>query len=103
AEGRQAVANWRVRVTGKPGVARCTFRASSGANAASASVDMSVRPAAPYVTTVATAVARRGGEVELPVDRTLFPELRQVFAAASTSPLGLVPGLARYLGEYPHG
>jgi uncharacterized protein YfaS (alpha-2-macroglobulin family) len=29
--------------------------------------------------------------------------MRDVTASASASPLGLVPGLARYLDEYPHG
>jgi uncharacterized protein YfaS (alpha-2-macroglobulin family) len=37
------------------------------------------------------------------VDRALYPELRTVDAAAATSPLGLIPGLARYLSAYPHG
>jgi alpha-2-macroglobulin len=103
AEGRQAVAKWRVRVTGHPGATDLTFLATSGAHRARASVGMSIRPAAPYQTTVATAVARRGGTAELPVDRALFAELRDVTASASTGPLGLVPGLARYLAEYPHG
>jgi alpha-2-macroglobulin len=102
-EGRDAVATWRLKVTGRPGTGRCTFRARSGAHAASATLEMSIRPAAPFLTTVATAVAARGGQVDLPVDRTLFTELRQVTASAATSPLGLVPGLARYLDEYPHG
>jgi uncharacterized protein YfaS (alpha-2-macroglobulin family) len=64
---------------------------------------MSIRPASPFQTTVLTQVAKRGGTGELPVDRTLFSELRDVTASASASPLGLVPGLARYLDEYPHG
>ena len=42
-------------------------------------------------------------EVEVPVDRVLFSELRTVTASAATSPIGLVPGLVRYLDEYPHG
>jgi hypothetical protein len=33
-EGRDAVAKWRLRVTGHPGVGRCTFRATSGAHSA---------------------------------------------------------------------
>ena len=102
-EGRDAVARWRLQVTGHPGVGRCTFRATSGSHAARATLEMSIRPAAPFQTTVTSAVAKRGGTADLPVDRQLFDELRQVDAAASTSPLGLVPGLAHYLDRYPHG
>ena len=103
AEGRDAVARWHLRVAGHPGVATATFRAASGEHAATSTLDMSVRPAAPALTTVATQVAPRGGASDLPVDRLLYPELRQVEASASASPLGLIPGLARYLGSYPHG
>jgi uncharacterized protein YfaS (alpha-2-macroglobulin family) len=102
-EGRDAVAKWRLRVTGHPGVGRCTFRATSGPHSARSTLEMSIRPASPFQTTVATQVAKRGGTSELPVDRSLFAELRDVTASASASPLGLVPGLARYLDEYPHG
>jgi uncharacterized protein YfaS (alpha-2-macroglobulin family) len=71
-EGRDAVAKWRLRVTGHPGVGRCTFRATSGTHSARATLEMSIRPASPFQTTVATQVAKRGGTSELPVDRTLF-------------------------------
>jgi uncharacterized protein YfaS (alpha-2-macroglobulin family) len=99
AEGRDAALRWRVRVTGHPGTARGTFRAIAGTNVASATLELSVRPASPFQTTVATGI----GDGEVAVDRVLFPELRTVTASAATSPLGLVPGLVRYLDEYPHG
>lgn len=102
AEGRDAAVRWRLRVTGHPGTARGTFRAVVGTHAASATLELSVRPASPYQTTVATGVTTER-QVEVPVDRVLFPELRVVTASAATSPLGLVPGLVRYLDEYPHG
>lgn len=102
AEGRDAAIRWRVRVTGHPGTARGTFRAVAGTQAASATFELSVRPASPFQTTVATGVTT-DRSVEMPVDRVLFPELRTVTASAATSPLGLVPGLVRYLDEYPHG
>ncbi|MDX2170018.1 MAG: alpha-2-macroglobulin family protein, partial [Deltaproteobacteria bacterium] len=101
-EGRDVAAHWRLRVTGSPGVAGAVFRAASGTHATTATQDMSVRPAAPALTTVATAIAARGGTAELPVDRVLYSELRDVEASAATSPLGLVPGLSRYLTTYPH-
>ncbi len=102
AEGRDTVVRWRVRVTGHPGTARGTFRAVAGTHAAGATLELSVRPASPFQTTVATGVTT-DRSVEVPVDRVLFSELRTVTAAAATSPLGLVPGLVRYLDEYPHG
>jgi len=103
AEGRDGTARFRVRVAGPPGAARFTVRASGGGRSAATSLEMSVRPAAPRQTTVATRVAPRGGEAELAVDRALYPELRSVRALAATSPLALVPGLAQYLDEYPYG
>jgi uncharacterized protein YfaS (alpha-2-macroglobulin family) len=101
-EGRDATARWRLRVTGRPGTAQGTVRAVAGAESASATLELSIRPAAPYQTTVVTRAAR-GGAHELPLDRALYPERRQVTASAATSPLGVVPGLARYLATYPHG
>src|SRR6185503_13170032 len=47
-EGRDAVAKWRLVVTGHPGVARCTFRATSGPHEARSTIEMSVRPASPF-------------------------------------------------------
>lgn len=102
AEGRDAPITWRVRVTGHPGTARGTFRAIAGTHVASATLELSVRPASPFQTTVATGVST-GRDAEVAVDRVLYPELRTVTASAATSPLGLVPGLVRYLDEYPHG
>jgi uncharacterized protein YfaS (alpha-2-macroglobulin family) len=102
-EGRDVPARWHIRAKGGPGTARLSFRATSGSNAGSSTLETSIRPAAPSLTTVVTHVLPRGGSAELAVDRKLYPEMREVTAAAATSPLGLIPGLARYLDQYPHG
>jgi len=102
-EGRDAVARWRVHVKGEPGAAKLSFGATSSGHASTATLEASIRPAEPHLVTVATKVSPRGGSAELAVDRKLYPEVREVVAAAATSPLGLIPGLARYLDEYPHG
>lgn len=102
-EGRDANVRWRLRVKDAPGSARLTFRASSDTHATATTLEMSVRPAAPRQTTLVTRVATHGGSVEIPVDRVLFPHLREATAGMATSPLGLVPGLAHYLDTFPHG
>lgn len=102
-EGRDVTARWRLRAVGHPGEQHCAISARAGALAARNTVSLSVRPAAAEQTTVATQVAAQGGSQTLKVERALFPERRLVIAAASTSPLGLMPGLVRYLTEYPHG
>lgn len=103
AEGRDTTVKWTVRVTGHPGTARGTFRAVAGTQAASATLELSVRPASPFLTTVTTGVASGSRTAEVAVDRKLFAELRHVTASVSSSPLGLVTGLMRYLDDYPHG
>ena len=102
-EGHDVSVRWRVHVRGEPGTAKLTFGAASGSHGSTSTLEASIRPATPRLTTVATRVAPHGGSSELAVDRKLYPEMREVVAGASTSPLGLIPGLARYLDDYPHG
>ncbi len=56
----------------------------------------------PFVTTV------RGGNFtgksfELPIERRMHPEFRQLEATVSALPLGLARGLDFYLKNFPHG
>ncbi len=49
------------------------------------------------------AAADHDAQTTLAIDRVLYPEYRQVEAAASSSPLILVMGLQRYLDNFPYG
>jgi len=102
-EGRDAVARFRVKVEAEPGPATLVFRAASGGKSVRSSIELSVRPASPERTTLTTAIAPDGGTAELPVTRTLYAARRDVSASASAAPLGLVLGLAEWLGDFPHG
>ena len=101
-EGKDANARFRVRVVGEPGAATLAFAASSGARTRRSSLELSVRPAAPFRSELATRATAGGGSLELPITRELFPQLRDVHASASTSPFGLAGGLADWLALYPH-
>jgi uncharacterized protein YfaS (alpha-2-macroglobulin family) len=102
-EGRDAVGRFRVKVTGEPGPVTLVFRATAGGRSVRTSAEMSVRPATPERTTLATQILASGGTAELPVTRELYAERRDVQISASAAPLGLALGLARWLADYPHG
>ncbi len=107
APGADAVVRFRVRANATPGVATMTVAASSGGKRASYTLDMSVRPASPFVTTISSGYVKKGlfqsVKADLPVTRLMYPEYREVEVSASAIPLGLSVGMIRYLTKYPYG
>jgi uncharacterized protein YfaS (alpha-2-macroglobulin family) len=102
-ELREAPATFKVRARPPLGSASLTFVASmSGGKSAHLTTDLSVRPAAAYVTTF-TAGHLRDGEVKVPVTRAMYTEHRTLEAGVSYLPLGLAHGLVGYLEKFPHG
>lgn len=101
-EGREKSVLFKVKArANKLGSANLRFTASSKGKQASASIDLSVRPA------VTRMVDVRGGDVtdddvEVTLPRNMYPEFRERKLAASSVPLGLSRGMLRYLEEYPH-
>ena len=107
AKGSDATVSFRVRARPEPGVAHLTVKASAGDNQASYALEMSIRPAAPFVTAVQSGTVQKGlihgAKADLALERRMFPQRRKIEASASSVPLGLATGLVRYLQEYPYG
>ncbi len=102
-EGREASTTVRVRVLDRLGSAQMGFRASAGGEESRVHATLSIRPAMPFRTLVASG-AFRGASRDVPVaGSALYPEFRHLEATVSALPLGLARGLERYLHEYPHG
>ncbi|CAN5562442.1 alpha-2-macroglobulin [soil metagenome] len=103
AEGRETTAIFTVLAKDQLGAASLTFHAFlSGGEESTRSATLSVRPPVPFMTAV------RGGNFpgknfELPVEREMYSEFRQLEATVSALPLGLARGLDFYLKNFPHG
>ncbi|RJS16772.1 alpha-2-macroglobulin [Corallococcus sp. H22C18031201] len=101
-EGREASTTFRVRAKGPLGSATLAFTASLGRERVRSAVDLSVRPAVPFLTTVSSAQVS-GGKQDLAVSRKLYDAYRTLEVSASPLPLGLARGLTTYLDKYPYG
>lgn len=101
-ELRETSATFKLRGTSVLGSGNLTFVASSGGKSGRYSVDLSVRPAAPLLTTT-TVGHFKGGQAVAQVPRQMYPEFRVNRAAISSLPLGLAHGLIQYLQKFPHG
>ena len=101
-EGREKSLTYRVKAKESLlGSANFTFSAAIGDKKSSASIDLSVRPAMPYITDV------KGGHIkedsaELNLNRNMYKEYRTRQVSVSTVPLGISRGLIRYLDKYPY-
>ena len=101
-ELREMTAKFRLRAKPVLGSASLTFTAAMGTKSGKYTIDLSVRPPTPYITTV-TAGHFKDDKIEVPVTRTLYPEFRTLQAGISYLPLGLAHGLIRYLEKFPYG
>ena len=105
--GRDSTIDFRVRANAALGDATLTLKASAAGKSASYSLDMSIRPASPYVTTITSGYVKKGllqsVKADLPLRRKMYPELRTVAVSASALPLGLANGLIYYLVKFPYG
>src|SRR5690606_3188874 len=64
-------------------------------------VDMSIRPATPYMTTLQAGVLRRG-ERDVRVARAMYPHHRRLEVGVSTLPMQFAHGFASYHASYPY-
>lgn len=102
AEGREQSAVFAVRANDKLGSGTLTFIASANGKESRLRSTISVRPPAPFMTTVRTSRLTSAG-VDIAVSRSMHEEFRQLTASVSALPLGLARGLDLYLKEFPHG
>jgi len=101
-EGEEGSVKFSIKVLDKPGSATLNFRVASKDKEAKAAVDLSVRPATPYVTSVVAGYVK-DSKADVAVERMLYPDFRILEAAYSTVPLGLARGLVNYLNNFPYG
>src|SRR5439155_502149 len=101
---REGVATFRVRARmgadTRLGSATLSFTAGSGPYGAALDTDVSVRPATPHYTIVTAGGFT--GSIDVPVQRDLHREHRQLEAAISPLPLVLAHGLSTYLVAFGH-
>jgi alpha-2-macroglobulin len=105
--GMDSTVHFLVRAKPILGDATMVIGASAGDKHASYTLDMSIRPASPYVTTITSGYVKksliRSLKADVAVDRKMYPDLRSVEVSASSFPLGLAYGLIHYLATYPYG
>lgn len=101
-EGREGSATFKLRARSTPGSARLTFTARWKDQRARQAIELSVRPATPYLTTVTTGRLESGAR-QVAVPRRMHAEHRTLEATAATVPLGMARGLMAYLGRSSYG
>jgi alpha-2-macroglobulin len=103
-EGHESSVRFRLRARDLLGAQGMTFSAKTTAGksgSASRRVDLSLRPATPYMTQLTAGVVGNSA-TDVPVPRQLYPQYRKLEAGVSILPLGLAHGFVSYLGHYPY-
>lgn len=104
APGKDATAVFKLRAGNRLGVASLTLRARAGGEESKVSLELSLRPASAFVTSVSGGAAERARDgAELALTRRLYPEERDVEASAAQSPLAFARGMSQYLEHFPYG
>ena len=121
AENHESSAHFRVRTLDKLGAVDLEFTASSSTASSATTprstapnstpssttvssrrhVDISVRPATPYMTSLIAGTFKHGNK-DVTIDRNPYPEYRTLEASTSLVPLNLAHGLVSYLSNYPY-
>ena len=101
AENHESSVRFRLKALDKLGPVDLLFTAGSGTASAQRRIDVSVRPATPFMTSLKAGSFKRDTR-DVPVDRAMYPEFRQLDASISLVPLSLAHGLVTYLGHYPY-
>lgn len=101
AEGREGSVRFRLKARDVLGAANLTFTARNGAASGKRRVDLSIRPATPYMTQLRAGVLDRG-ERDVRIERTLYPHHRKLETGVSMLPLQFAHGFVSYLANYPY-
>jgi uncharacterized protein YfaS (alpha-2-macroglobulin family) len=103
-EGHESSVRFRLRARDQLGAQGMKFFAKTNAgNGGSATrrIDLSLRPATPYMTQLTTGTIRNATR-DVPVPRDLYPQFRKQEASISILPLGFAHGFITYLSNYPY-
>ena len=101
AESHEDAAHFHVKTLDQLGAASLEFTVTRGTASAHRHIDLSVRPATPYMTTLVAGTLKHTSK-DVPIDRNLYPEYRTLEASTSLVPLSLAHGLVSYLANYPY-
>ena len=101
AEGSEGRTTFRLRAKAPPGAASLKLTARIGDTSVERTATMSVRPAAPFETTVMSGF-KANGDARVVFPRRMFEQFRDRRVTASASPLALADGLLAYLEGFPH-
>jgi hypothetical protein len=99
---REGVALFRVKATDRLGSAHLGFSAAYAGRSAKQGVDLSVRPAAPFRTTIELGKVDAQRKVDAANLRDLYDAYARRDAAFSNLPLVLARGLSAYLADFEH-
>ncbi|MFC4310049.1 MG2 domain-containing protein [Steroidobacter flavus] len=101
AEGREGSVRFRLRAKDMPGAANMSFTARTGNASGKRRIDLSVRPATPFMTQLSAGVLPKG-EKEIRIERQMYPHHRTLETGASMLPLQFAHGFVAYLSSYPY-
>lgn len=101
AEGREGSVRFRLRAKDVPGAANMSFMARTGSASGKRRIDLSVRPATPFMTQLSAGVLQKGDR-EIRIERQMYPHHRTLETGASMLPLQFAHGFVAYLANYPY-
>ncbi|HEY5807624.1 MAG TPA: alpha-2-macroglobulin, partial [Povalibacter sp.] len=101
AEGRESSARFRLRARDELGPSVLKFGASTQGGSGKRQIDLSIRPATPFMTQLKAGVLEKG-ERDIPLERTLYPQHRTLETGISVLPLQFAHGFVSYLSNYPY-
>jgi uncharacterized protein YfaS (alpha-2-macroglobulin family) len=101
AEGRESSARFKLRAKDALGPTNLTFTASTNGGSGRRQIDLSIRPATPYMTQLTAGVLEKG-EKDVAINRTMYPHHRKLETGISVLPLEFAHGFISYLSNYPY-
>ncbi|MDI9818826.1 MULTISPECIES: alpha-2-macroglobulin [unclassified Legionella] len=100
-EGQEKTVRFKLKANASLGSAKVTIIANTEEKSSTMDTTLSIRPATTYITSITSGSSN--ASKTLPIERRLYPDYRKVDASISSSPLILLPGLQRYLENFPYG
>ncbi|HEY4368220.1 MAG TPA: alpha-2-macroglobulin [Steroidobacteraceae bacterium] len=101
AEGHEGSARFRLRARDELGPSNLIFTTQAGTASARRQIDLSIRPATPFMTQLTAGVLDKG-ERDVPASRVLYPQHRTLETGVSALPLQFAHGFVSYLANYPY-
>lgn len=101
-EGSEKTIHFRMKAKAALGSATITLTAHYQDHSASLDSTLSIRPASPLMTSIASGQTQDASQ-KVNVNASFYPEYRTAAATVSTTPLIYIFGLNHYLKDYPYG